>query len=168
MVSLFQVSKICRYCNSEQVLSEFKKVKSCVDGYSHKCRTCANEAQRIYRKETDNSSTKMYDKTKKGFLVRTYRNMLSRVRGIQTEDAHLYEGLEILDKSDFYTWSLSDKSFNDLFDVWILNDSPIRICPSIDRVNTSLGYVFGNIRWITQSENSSLGGKCVKSGFTKP
>jgi len=110
----------------------------------------------------------MYDKTKKGFLVRTYRNMLSRVRGIQTEDAHLYEGLEILDKSDFYTWSLSDKSFNDLFDVWILNDSPIRICPSIDRVNTSLGYVFGNIRWITQSENSSLGGKCVKSGFTKP
>lgn len=168
MVSLYQVSKICRYCNSDQPLSEFKKAKTCVDGHSHKCRSCSNKAQRSYRKKTDNSSAKVYDKTKKGFLVRTYRNMLSRVRGIQTECAHLYEGLEILDKSDFYTWSLSDKDFNDLFEAWILSDTPMRICPSIDRVNTSLGYVGGNIRWITQSENSRLGGKCVKSGFTKP
>lgn len=157
------MNKVCRYCKSSKDLSEFKKAKTCSDGYSHKCKSCVNDSQKNYRVSNGNSGEKVYGKTKKGFLVRTYRNMLSRVRGIQTEYAHLYEGLDILDKSDFYVWSLADKSFNDLFDTWISSGSPIRICPSIDRVNTSLGYISDNIRWITQSENSSLGGKmCQK------
>ena len=38
-----------------------------------------NEKQRLSRKLNNNLHTKKYEKTKKGFLVRLYRNMLSRV-----------------------------------------------------------------------------------------
>jgi len=38
--------------------------------------------QREYRKANGNASTKKYERTKKGKLMRTYRNMESRAKGI--------------------------------------------------------------------------------------
>ena len=116
------------------------------------------EWQRDYRKSNGNASTKKYERTKKGKLMRTYRNMESRVKGIVKAKAHLYEGLDLLNRGDFYLWSLADYSFNKLYDDWSLSNYPIGLSPSIDREDTSVGYIVGNIRWITHSENSRLGG----------
>lgn len=100
---------------------------------------------------------KKYEKTRRGKLVRTYRNMLSRVKGIQKKKAHLYQGLALLDKHTFYAWSLLDPDYNIIFDTWVKSNYARTLSPSVDRIDPSEGYVKGNIRWITHSQNSRLG-----------
>lgn len=116
-----------------------------------------NERQKKYRLLNNNLHTKKYEKTKKGFLVRTYRNMKSRVEGIQYLKSHLYEGKNLLDKNLFYEWSINNNDFNVLFDAWTFNNYNRKMSPSIDRIDSKLGYNLENMRWITHSENSRLG-----------
>lgn len=118
-----------------------------------------NERQRKLRELNNNLHTKKYEKTKSGFMMRTYRNMKSRCTGIQHKKAHLYLGKELLCKEDFYSWTKTDKSFNELFEYWERNGYDRKLTPSIDRIDSSIGYVMGNIRWITHSENSRLSNK---------
>ena len=118
-----------------------------------------NEVQRIRRNKKDYLVTKKYEKTKKGFLVRTYRNMLSRVTGIQKLKSHLYFGKEILNKELFYEFSLNNEIFSNLFKNWENNNYLQKLTPSIDRIDSKLGYLIDNIRWLTHSENSSQGNK---------
>lgn len=100
---------------------------------------------------------KVYEKTLYGYLVRTYRNMKSRVNGVHKKKAHLYKGKNILDKEYFYNWSLSDKDYNKLHTEWVVSGYNHKLSPSIDRIDSNLGYTKDNIRWITHSENSRLG-----------
>jgi hypothetical protein len=116
-----------------------------------------NRKQRERRAKNNNSTTKKYEKTTKGFLVRTYRNMLSRVNGVTKNKNHLYLGLEILDKEIFYEWSLSNISFQDLFTYWQMCDFNRKYTPSIDRIDSKKGYTLDNIQWITFSENCRRG-----------
>lgn len=116
-----------------------------------------NAWQREYRRRNAGIHTKTYEKSKKGKLMRTYRNMESRVKGIHKTKAHLYSGLEILNREDFYEWSFGDQDFNRLYEGWVSSDYDMKLSPSIDRLDTSKGYLKDNIRWITHSENSRLG-----------
>lgn len=115
--------------------------------------------QRGYRKQTGNMWTKKYEKTKSGKLMRTYRNMLSRVVGILKSKSHLYGGLTIMSREEFYQWSLDNKDFHTLYDEWVDSNYSKKLSPSIDRINSSLGYTVDNVRWITYSENSRLGAR---------
>lgn len=128
------------------------------------CRKCRNLNQKEYRKRNNNLSTKIYEKTKRGYLVRTYRNMLSRVNGVLKSKSHLYEGLSILDKEDFYRWSEADESFNNLFAAWEESGYDTKLSPSIDRINPKDGYSLDNMRWLTHGENSRLGAISINHG----
>lgn len=119
----------------------------------------SNKKQRERRVRNGNKNTKKYEKTKKGFLVRVYRNMLSRVTGVTKNKNHLYLGKYILEKEVFYKFSLNDESFNILFELWGQNGHERRNTPSIDRIDSSRGYSIDNIQWITFSENCSRGAK---------
>lgn len=117
------------------------------------------EWQRNHRRKTSNESTKKYERTKKGKVMRTYRNMQSRCSGILKGKAHIYEGLEVLPRESFYEWSLSDPTFNNLYEQWVSSDYCKKLSPSVDRKDTSVGYILGNMQWITHSENSRKGAK---------
>lgn len=84
--------------------------------------------------------------------------MKSRVLGILKHKSHLYLGKELLEKNSFYNFSLNDSSFNSLFESWKILDYNRKFTPSIDRIESSLGYTLDNIRWLTHSQNSSFGG----------
>jgi len=112
--------------------------------------------QKEYRLKNNNVCTKKYEHTKKGKLVRTYRNMYSRVVGIVKDKAHLYKGLPILDREDFYSWSLSNKDYLTLYQHWVQSNYCKKLSPSIDRINTEEGYVISNMRWLTHSKNSGI------------
>jgi hypothetical protein len=56
----------------------------------------------VYNKKTGYCSYHKYEKTKKGFLMRKYRNMQSRVTGIQKKKAHLYKDLYLLPREQYY------------------------------------------------------------------
>lgn len=113
--------------------------------------------QRESRKLNGNCHTKKYEKTPKGFLMRLYRNMESRVSGIQKLKHHLYAGKSLLSREDFYKWAISDESFNSLFKLYEESGYVQKIAPSVDRIDSSKGYELSNMEFITHSENSRRG-----------
>lgn len=113
--------------------------------------------QREARKRTGNAITKRYEKTVNGFLMRTYRNMQSRVTGVQKKKAHLYKGLPLMSRKEFYSWAKADKVFTSLFSLWTALDYPRGLTPSINRIDSNKGYIAENVEWITHSQNSQLG-----------
>lgn len=121
-------------------------------------RLAFNAKQRERRKLNGNSTTKKYEKTKKGFLMRLYRNMKSRIVGIQKVKFHLYKGKELsFSREEFYDQYLNDAAFNGLFDTWEYYEYDRKLTPSLDRVDSSKGYQFDNLEWVTHSENSRRG-----------
>ncbi len=116
-----------------------------------------NAYQRDLRKHNGNGTTKKYEKTIPGFLMRCYRNMQSRVTGVQKKKAHLYLGLSLLDRQSFYDWARNDWQFYGLWLDWIKSDYDRKLTPSINRIDSTRGYEPDNIEWLTHSENSRLG-----------
>lgn len=124
-------------------------------GYSGVCHACfRNYINRKNRLENF-SRFKRYEKTPNGFLMRAYRNMKSRVTGVQQKKHHLYKGLSILSKEEFYEWSKKSKEFKALFLAWEKSGHERRLTPSVDRVNSSLGYELTNMRWVEFHKNCS-------------
>ncbi len=113
--------------------------------------------QRELRKANDNAYTKKYEKTKPGFLMRMYRNMQSRVTGVQHLKHHLYEGLELLPRGKFYGWANCNPIFHKLFDTWEKSGYDRKLTPSVDRIDPNKGYVISNMEFVTHSENSRRG-----------
>lgn len=85
--------------------------------------------------------------------------MLSRVTGVQQKKAHLYEGLPILTSVEFKEWAINREDLKQIYAKWVASGNKRKLTPSIDRINTDEGYLIGNIRWLTHSENSSLGAR---------
>lgn len=117
------------------------------------------ERQREYRKKTGNAATKKYERTPKGKLMRLYRNMQSRINGVQKSKAHLYAGKSLLSKEEFYDWAESNPDWLKLYSDWVKSDFDRKLAPTVDRIDSSKGYELSNMRWLTHSENSRLGGQ---------
>lgn len=111
--------------------------------------------QRQYRKLR--GYDKKYEKTPKGFLMRMYRNMKSRIEGVQKQKHHLYEGKELFDKDEFYNWAIQQPAFHSLFQAYVEANYDRKLAPSVDRVDSTQGYNFNNVEWVTHSENSRRG-----------
>jgi len=125
------------------------------------CDGCKGEMKRVLqrytRRASGNASTHKYEKTQKGFLVRKYRNMQSRIMGIQKLKSHLYMGKSLLSRGEFYEWSIGNVAFIKLFLSWKQSKYIRTLCPTVDRIDPQKGYEIENMRWITHSENSRLG-----------
>lgn len=118
-------------------------------------RSIDNAKQRDRRARSGNAATRKYEKTKNGFLMRLHRNIRSRVLGIQKAKSHLYAHIDnVVDRKDFYEWSLSSQKFHALFDEWVASGYDRKKTPSVDRVDPAGGYSFDNMEWVTHSENS--------------
>ena len=113
--------------------------------------------QRERRKLNGNLDTKKYEKTENGFLMRMYRNMKSRVTGVQSKKAHLYLGKELLSKEDFYEWAKHSPMFMVLFAQYKENGYQMKDAPTVDRKDSSKGYTLDNMEWVTHSVNSQRG-----------
>lgn len=125
-----------------------------------------NKYQREYRKRVGNVSTHKYERTINGFLVRKYRNMESRVTGVQRLKSHLYKGLDLLDRESFYRWAKSSDTFQGLFKSWVADGYNRKLCPSVDRIDSSQGYHLSNMEWITHSENSRRGSLSARRRYS--
>lgn len=116
-----------------------------------------NEKQRIYRLKTDSLAIKKYEKTPNGFLMRMYRNMKSRITGVQWAKFHLYAGKELLPKEEFYEWAKNSPKFWELYEAYKNDNYNRKLAPSVDRIDSELGYCIENMEWVTHSENSRRG-----------
>ena len=113
--------------------------------------------QRERRKLDGNAATHKYEKTKKGFIMRLYRNMQSRITGVQKQKYHLYKGKSLLPREEFYDWAINNNNFNLLFDEWEESGHTRKLTPSVDRIDSSKGYFLDNMEFVTHSENSRRG-----------
>lgn len=135
-----------RASNGAIVFIDEKGRKQC----GHACRDCVQAKRDPHWMK---AWTAKYEKTEFGYLVRKYRNMLSRVRGVQGKH-HLYLGLPILPKQQFYDWASSHKDFKILFEAYKNSNYERKLAPSVDRIDPTRGYTLDNMRWVTHSENS--------------
>lgn len=113
-----------------------------------------NAKQRLTRLANGNLYTKRYEKTKRGFLMRLYRNMNSRINGVQKQKFHLYCGKELLPKSEFYSWAMANSTFHELFEKYERSNYDRKLAPGVDRIDPSRGYCLENMEFVTHSENS--------------
>jgi len=67
---------------------------------------------------------------------------------------HLYKGLPICSKQEFYKFSLNDPNFIRLWASWVYIGYESRLTPSINRIDPKQGYELDNMEWLTWSENS--------------
>jgi hypothetical protein len=125
--------------------------------YGNWCVECKLFRQAEIRAANGNAATKAYEKTPHGFLVRLYRNMKSRITGVQKEKHHLYVGKSLLSKKDFYSWAEDHPDFKKLFAVYKKSGFEQKLAPTVDRQDSSKGYELPNMEWVTHSENSRRG-----------
>jgi hypothetical protein len=115
--------------------------------------------QQQRRRLNNNQDTKKYEKTLDGYLMRMYRNMKSRVTGVQSKKAHLYFGKELMDKESFYEFAKCSPMFRTLFYQYKREGYNQKLAPTPDRVDPTKGYTVDNIQWVTNSVNSSRGAR---------
>lgn len=121
-------------------------------GHRAENREHTRKVAREYRQRTNSAHIKRYEKTPKGYLMRSYRNMQSRVRGIQKHGT--WVGKEILSREDYYEWGLNHPDFKRLFAAYEASGYDRMLAPSPDRIDSSKGYTLDNMRWLTHADNS--------------
>jgi hypothetical protein len=150
------MDKECNKCSNVQPLENFWKNHRSKDGRHTICITCRKQYNRD-NADQKKAYARMYEKTKKGFLMRVYRNMKSRIHGIQKIKHHLYEGKYLLPRSVFYDWAYNSPEFDQLFADYEQSGYERKLAPSVDRIDSSRGYFISNMEWVTMSENSRRG-----------
>lgn len=124
------------------------------DGHLNKCKECC----RAYAR---NRNTSEYDKRRhrtnpRRFLQHKY-SMVKR-RCTHPDPTHKYYGLEYMSRAEWDEWCKeSYKTFMSLYVAWQGAGCPRRLAPSIDRIDSSKGYIKGNLQWLTQYANSKKG-----------
>lgn len=127
------------------------------DGHLGKCKECACKDVRENRKKREefynNFDRNRYRNNIRRMMVLKYNSMRRRINGLNLHSNLL--GKELLSKEDFIKWAFGEgkKSFMKLYKVWVKNDFPRKLSPSIDRIDNNKGYVLGNLQWLTQSDN---------------
>ena len=149
----------CNRCGAVKPIEAFKKHPDCKLGRSPRCMDCELAYMREYRQKSGNLATRRYEKTKRGFLMRLYRNMQSRVTGVQQQKLHLYSGKSLLPRDQFYEWAITSSEFHELFAAWEFSEYARQYTPTVDRIDSAIGYELDNMEWVTHSENSRRG--CV-------
>ena len=157
--------KKCSKCNKEYLVSRFIKNKSCKDGYANTCKDCQNVYSRVWKKknskrlsllrrkqyaETEGlEAKKSIERRKKIYPLRFRCQMLrsgmrdrARIKNIEFDKNffttnYLIERLSKNSCCECCNKKLdlgykSDKKFNDN-------------SPSMDRVNSSMGYIKDNV-----------------------
>ena len=138
--------KRCELCDTVKDETQFYRTGAKSGARRKQCKRCYS------RRQAARDAKRR--KTKEGLVSLTYANMQARVRGQgRLATRHLYEGLEIVDRKTFITWSLSDEVFHELYDAWVESGCQYRLTPTLGRIYTREGYTLLNMNWVTQSQN---------------
>lgn len=126
--------KKCKKCNTYKPFTEYSKSPSNKDNRSHECKECKAEHSRNYYK------------TLPGLIARIYNGEIqaSKQRG---------HHLPAYSKQELANW-LYLQGLNNLFTIWVKSNYDKNLSPSVDRINSTEGYTFNNIRLVTWKENN--------------
>lgn len=106
-------------------------------------------------KENHARWARAHRRTLKGFLESKYTAMSKRVRGLDKNCLRTVAGLPIVDRQTFYDWAKEQTQLYSLFWTYECSGWDFKLCPTVDRIDPKNGYVLGNMRFVTQSDNAS-------------
>lgn len=87
-----------------------------------------------------------------GLPARRYRDMKARIKGSPHKRSNSV-GLELISKEEFIAWCYLDPDYNKLYSDWLASAYSPELIPSIHRLDNSIGYVIGNMKWLTRLEH---------------
>lgn len=106
--------------------------------------------------EANRAHARKWFRSFEGRIAGAYSGMKQRVEGRgQVKTRHLYKGLPLLARDEFVGWSRESLTYRELYAAWVAEGHPLKLTPSIDRIDSSQGYLLENMRWITYGENSA-------------
>lgn len=121
----------------------FKPIKA-----KNKCQNCWHKYKRRYNRN---------------FFLRTrYTELKQRCINPNKSYSKYYFGLEYCSLKEFLDKFKKDINFLKLFKQWQKTNFKYKLCPSIDRIDNSKGYLINNLQFITHSENSTKDQKTLK------
>ena len=160
------IKKICRICNEEKDITEFGINRAYKDGYETRCKICRNKEAAIKREKHRESNNKKYiEKYHSDPEFKKHRNETSKKSNLKMKKEHperimLYSSRR---RAKEKGWEFNiDES-----DIIIPTHCPILgielipgglgihafNSPSIDRIDSSKGYIKGNVRVISLRAN---------------
>lgn len=138
---------ICTKCSQEKHVSFYQKRPNRNKGYYSSCRECKAKQR---RKDV---------KTKKGLIYKIYNRQQRTCRNSDIYPPPKYT-LE-----EFTNWMYSQDNFEKLYTDWVKSGYIRNLTPSVDRLEETLGYFFGNIQLITWGENHARQCRRKKQGL---
>ncbi len=154
--------KVCSKCGLVKENTDFHKRKERKGGLASACKMCRNAKSKKYNDANRQRLSKLekaYRQTKHGKLSRLYSTMKQSTKR---------RGHTPIDYScdDFMEWSLYQKIFHTLFDIWEASGYQKKFAPSVDRIDEKIGYVFSNMQIVTWIENNNNSHKAKINGTT--
>jgi hypothetical protein len=144
-----ELKKLCYQCYGRNYRSKNKDKptgKTCVEcGGEIIERAIKDMCQSCYMKILRSKNNKTLDY----MIKRKYRGMVLRTKK--------YNFSNIITREKFYEFARNSPELKILHEAWIESGYKLKLAPSVDRIDNNLGYVSGNIQFITQSENSKKG-----------
>lgn len=128
--------KTCSKCNEAKEYAEFSKSKSCKDGYQGTCKACVVIRNRDY------------SRTPKGRMAYIYATQGTSSKA-RNHPKPTYTAAEL------YAWAQAN-GLGGLMVTWEASGYSKDLCPSVDRIDTTKGYAFDNIRLVTWKENNDV------------
>lgn len=135
-------------CKKPECKTPPKKLGLCLKHYRHQ--------YYLKHQDLEKKRTLEFKRSFTGRLQTTYQKIRRRCLGIekQQRSKESYTGLAFPEKEEFIAWAVTRNDYLESWSAWVQGDYAYRLIPTVDRIDSSQGYLLNNMQWLPLHENS--------------